>query len=104
MAPCGPERTISSISAVLASSASGDDRASGDTIMSSSLQRRGAQRVGLADRNRSPVIAPGYPDIGHDRRDFVVRKRLGERRLIGRLSQSLVAVTAGALVGVDGLA
>src|ERR1700722_4083110 len=77
MAPRRPDRTISSI---LSSSASGDDGTSWDMIMMSSLQWRGAKRVGIACGNRGSMVAPGNTDIGHDRCDFVVRERLGERR------------------------
>src|SRR3984957_18224989 len=77
MAPRGPDRTISSI---LASSVSGDEGASWDTIMMSLLQWRGAERVGFGCRDRSAVIAPGNPDVGHHGGNFIVRKRLGERR------------------------
>src|SRR5450759_328666 len=76
-APSGPARTILS---TLASSVSADEAESWETIMASSLQWRGAERVGLACGNRGSVVAPGNPDEGHDRRDFVIRQRLGERR------------------------
>src|SRR5580692_1109615 len=76
-APFGPDRTISSI---LASSVSGDEGVSWETIMPSSLQWRGAERVGFRCRNRGSVIAPGNPDVGHDGSNLVVRERLGERR------------------------
>src|ERR1700680_4646427 len=76
-APSGPARTIS---LVLASSVSADEAESWETIMASSLQWRGAERVGLTCGNRGAVVAPGNPDVGHHGRDFVVRKRLGEGR------------------------
>src|SRR5665213_1745050 len=76
-APNGPARTIRSS---LACSVSVDEAESWETIMASSLQWRGTERVGLACGNRGAVVAPGDPDVGHDRRDFVVGERLGEWR------------------------
>src|ERR1700687_2679997 len=76
-APRGPDRTISSI---LASSVSGDDGASRETIMASSLQWRGAECVGFGCGDRSSVVAPGNPDVGHDGCDLVIRQRLDEQR------------------------
>src|ERR1700722_19710112 len=94
MAPRGPDRTISWI---LASSVSGDEGASWDTIMMSLLQRRGTERVGFGCRDRSAVIAPGNPDVGHDRGHFVVGKNLGEwrhsvRHRIARRSRRIAAI------------
>src|ERR1035438_10474272 len=74
-APCGPDRTISSI---LASSVSGDDGASLETIMATSLQWRGAERVGFGGGNRGSVVAPGSADIGHNGSNLIIRKRLCE--------------------------
>src|ERR1700675_2091693 len=76
-APSGPDRTISSI---LASSVSGDDGASRETIMvsSCSLQWRGAERIGLACGNRGSVVAPGNADVGHNGGNLIIRKRLCE--------------------------
>src|ERR1700722_10440341 len=76
-APFGPDCTISLI---LAYSVSGDEGASWGTIMPSSLQWRGAQRVGFRCGNCGAVIAPGNPDVGHDGGNLVVRERLGEGR------------------------
>src|ERR1700737_1777496 len=136
-APSGPDPTILS---TLASSDAVDGGASWETIMASSLQRCRAERVGFGCGNRGSVVAPGNPDVGHDRRDLVIRERLcegwhsvrhriacgarriaavenhpdridgrghldrliaRERRIVRRLPESLVAVTACAFVGVD---
>src|SRR5450631_1602398 len=74
-APSGPDRTISSI---LAFSVSADEAESWETIMASSLQWRGAERVGFGCGNRGSVVAPGNADVCHDRRDLVIRERLCE--------------------------
>src|SRR6476469_2371839 len=139
-APVGPDRTIWLI---LAFSASDEGGTSGEMIMRPSLQRSRPQRVRFRGRDGRTVIAPRHANVADDGGDFVVGKRLrerrhavrhrvagrpwritsvedhadrihrrghldrlvvGERRIVRRFPEALFAVTACALVGVDGLA
>jgi hypothetical protein len=43
-----------------------------ELIIAASIQRRGAQFVGLARGDRRAAVAPGGADIGDDRGDLVV--------------------------------
>src|SRR5690242_12228679 len=54
--------------------------AGSEFIIVASIQRRRAQLVGLARRDRRAPIAPGGANIGHDSGNFVVGEGLREGR------------------------
>src|SRR5580693_1822453 len=75
-APRAPVRAILSTASESASARS----ESGFALSMFSIQCCRTQLIDLPDRNCGPMIAPGGPYEGYDRRDVVVRQALSKRR------------------------